>query len=104
MVLDSFEEFLKMERVGHTTVDRGDRTPENVIISMENPQSFDRKHIEIILHHTEDIFLSFFIGTNRTNSSMIIGESETGLTISDISLEFLEFSCKVLHIGTICFQ
>ncbi len=93
-----------MQGVGHATMNRGDRTSKDVIISMKNPQSLDREHIEIVLYHTEDILVSGFISTDRANGSIAIRESETILAVMNIGLELLELPREILDIGTIRFQ
>ncbi len=93
-----------MKYIGHATVDRGDGTSEDVIVPVEDTESLDGEHIEVILHDTECMFLSGLIRTDSTDSSVSIGESETSLAIMYVCLKLLKFSCEVFHIGAIGFE
>ena len=85
-------------------MDRGDRSSEDMVVSVKNPESFDGEHIEVVFHDTKSVFFPSFIRTDSADGFISISEPETYLAIVHIGLEFLEFPSEVLHIGTIRFQ
>lgn len=101
---DAVEEFCEVQGIGHTAVDRGDGTPEDVVVPVEYPEPLNGEHIQIVLHHTEYMTLAGLIRADSTDSPIPVREPETGLAVVHICLEFLQFPCEVSDIRTVRFQ
>ena len=101
---DSCEERFIVELIWHRTCDRWYHSAKDMIESAIDTCTFDREHIEIVLDHTENSYVSLRISTYATDRVGLIGHTMTSHTLLDVFMKISKSFSKILHIWWMCFQ